>query len=96
MNVWFQLFLSRYGFQSISVSDADFPDGMKGVSVREMLDIYLHTGCFFLLFRPKMTKCQKISKLFLPEKRLGKKKVKVPEVFLPYRRNSSNTLTFLV
>ena len=42
MKVWFQLFLSRYGFQSISVSDADFPGGMKGVSVREMLDIYLH------------------------------------------------------
>ena len=41
MKVWFQLFLSRYGFQSISVSDADFPDGMKGVSVRESLNIYI-------------------------------------------------------
>ena len=41
MKVWFKLFFSRYGFQSISVSDADFPDGMKGVSVREMLDVYI-------------------------------------------------------
>ena len=42
-------------------------------------------------------KCQPlegISELFLPKTK--KKKVKVPELFLPNSKNSSNTLTFLV
>ena len=46
---------------------------------------------FFLLFRQHL---QEISELFLPKKRLRKKKEKVPELFLPNSKNSSDTLTF--
>ena len=54
-------------------------------------------GAFFYWSALKMTKCQPLkefSELVLPQKRLRMKKV--PELVLLKRRNSSNTLIFLV
>ena len=56
---------------------------------------YVSTGWFFYCSVLKMTKCQPLKEILEVFFEKTTKKEKVPELFLPYRRSDSNTLTFL-
>ena len=56
---------------------------------------YVSTGWFFYCSVLKMTKCQPLKEILEVFFEKTTKKEKVPELFLPYRRSDSNTLTLL-